>query len=253
MSTSEDNFSLVDAAEGLNEIRNNLKKNGYALINQVGLIQLSGISKESLDAIEPTWNDLPSDAYLKDGGHYRRRRHTSFVLDQSQFTLHPHRAHWQPVSYNALHGGLERWYEPLQQDVANSLALTSIALWLYEVVAPLSAHKKWFGEAHQFRIDTTGGIGRPTPEGAHRDGVDWVAVILVKRKNIKGGETRVFETNGPTGFRFQMMEPWTVLLMDDKRVIHETTPIQPTTDVGYRDTLVLTLRGDGFLEEKSPN
>jgi hypothetical protein len=26
-------------------------------------------------------------------------------------------------------------------------------------------------EAHQFRIDTAEGIGRPTPEGAHRDGV----------------------------------------------------------------------------------
>ena len=75
----------------------------------------------------------------------------------------------------------------------------------------------------------------------------------MKRKNIKGGETRVFEADGPTGFRFQMMQPWTVLLMDDIRVIHETTPIQPTTDVGYRDTLALTLRGDGFLEEKSPD
>ena len=33
-------------------------------------------------------------------------------------------------------------------------------------------------EAHQV-IDTRDGIGRPTPEGAHRDGVDLVAVFLV--------------------------------------------------------------------------
>jgi hypothetical protein len=24
------------------------------------------------------------------------------------------RAHWQPVEYNALHGGLERWFEPIE-------------------------------------------------------------------------------------------------------------------------------------------
>ena len=92
MSTSEDNFSLVDAAEGLNEIRNNLKRNGYALINQVGLTQLSGVSKESLGAIEPTWNELPNDRYLKDGGHYRvaGTRASSSIKVNSPCTLTEH-------------------------------------------------------------------------------------------------------------------------------------------------------------------
>ncbi len=107
---------------------------------------------------------------------------------------------------------------------------------------------RWFVEAHQFRIDTTDGIGRPTPEGAHRDGVDLVAVILVSRVGIKGGETRVFDADGPAGSRFTMAEPWTLLLLDDSRVIHESTPIQPLDPdaMGWRDTLVITYRRDGF-------
>ena len=104
----------------------------------------------------------------------------------------------------------------------------------------------WFVEAHQFRIDTTDGIGRPTPEGAHRDGVDFVAVMLVGRHGISGGETRVFAANGPDGQRFTLTEPWTLMLLDDTRVIHESTPIQPLADYGYRDTLVLTYRAKGF-------
>ena len=48
-----------------------------------------------------------------------------------------------------------------------------------------AAPQPWYVEAHQFRIDTTDGIGRPTPEGAHRDGVDFVAVILIQRTGIK--------------------------------------------------------------------
>jgi hypothetical protein len=46
-----------------------------------------------------------------------------------------------------------------------------------------------------------------------------------------------------------LTEPWSVLLLDDTRVIHETTPIQPLQAAapdGHRDTLVVTLRAGGF-------
>ena len=74
-------------------------------------------------------------------------------------------------------------------------------------------------------------------------------MFLVARHDIKGGETRVFELDGPQGQRFTLTEPWSVLLMDDARVIHETTPIQPLVaeGQGHRDTLVVTLRAGGFL------
>jgi hypothetical protein len=78
------------------------------------------------------------------------------------------------------------------------------------------------------------------------EGVDLVAVFLLARQGIKGGETRVFEADGPNGQRFTLDEPWSVLLLDDARVIHESTPIQPLQAGGYRDTLVVTLRATGF-------
>ena len=93
-------------------------------------------------------------------------------------------------------------------------------------------------------IDTEGGIGRPTPEGAHRDGVDYVAVILLARVGVRGGETRVFDAAGPLGVRFTLEQPGSALVMDDARVVHETTPILS----GHRDTLVLTYRAGGFLD-----
>jgi hypothetical protein len=74
-----------------------------------------------------------------------------------------------------------------------------------------------------------------------------VAVLLVARVGVKGGESRVFDADGPAGQRFTLSEPWTALLLDDERVIHETTPIQPLADGGgHRDTLVVTLRRGGF-------
>ena len=93
---------------------------------------------------------------------------------------------------------------------------------------------------HEFNIE-----GNP-----HRDGVDFVAVILVNRQGVKGGETRVFDAHGTSGVRFTLTAPWSVLLLDDARVIHETTPIQPDGPGGVRDTLVLTYRAGSFQDPK---
>ena len=141
---------------------------------------------------------------------------------------------------------MQRWFEPMHGDVAAAPAWARLLLGLGRLATAVKGRQKWYVEAHQFRIDTTDGIGRPTPEGAHRDGVDLVAVFLVAREGIKGGETRVFEADGPAGQRFTLTEPWSLLLLDDARVVHETTPIQPTAPGGHRDTLVLTFRAGGF-------
>src|SRR3546814_6316006 len=111
----------------------------------------------------------------------------------------------------------------------------------------LHAARAWHVEAYQYRLETSEGIGRPTSEGAHRDGGDFVAVLLVDRSGIRGDETRVLDANGPDGQRFTLEQPWSLLLLDDARVIHESTPIQPAGEGGgHRDTLVLTWRAGGF-------
>ncbi|GAB3467549.1 2OG-Fe dioxygenase family protein [Polaromonas eurypsychrophila] len=201
--------------------------------------------------LTPSWDDLPPDAHLKDGGRYRKRRHSCFIQNLADGALvqTPHRAHWQPTDYNALHGGFERWFEAVDPAVAGAVAWTTLLSRLGRLFAQVRPVARWFIEAHQFRIDTAGGVGRPTPEGAHRDGVDFVVVMLVARRGVKGGETRVFDANGPHGLRFVMHEPLTTLLLDDARVIHETTPILPMQSGavdGHRDTLVLTYRAGDF-------
>ena len=226
-----------------------ITQQGYAALSPQGVSAQAGCTADALAALRAAWDDLPPDQYLKDGGKYRRRRHSCFVVEGAQLTQVEHRAHWQPLAYNALHGGMHRWFEPIRPDTVAQPAWHSLLLWLGRVASALRGVQPWFVEAHQFRIDTTDGIGRPTPEGAHRDGVDLVAVFLVDRQGIKGGETRVFDATGPAGVRFTLAEPWSLLLLDDARVVHETTPIQPLDAGGHRDTLVLTLRAGGFQGE----
>jgi len=226
---------------------------GYAVLDANSVRRDGSLDAPTTERWAPLWHDLRPDHYLRDGGRYRRRRHGSLVVDGDRVTAVPHRAHWQPVDYNALHGGLERWFEPLPPALAEDPVFGRLLAALARHASALHGPRPWFVEAHMFRIDTTGGIGRPTPEGAHRDGVDLVAVLLVARHNLRGGETRVFDARGPQGQRFTLAEPWSALLLDDARVIHETTPIQPRQagSPAWRDTLVLTLRRGGFQDPPS--
>lgn len=221
---------------------------GWAVLDAATLGLACGCPPGTLARWLPLWDELAPDTHLRDGGRYRRRRHGCFIVQQSGVQAVPHRAHWQPLEYNALHGGFERWFEPLAPALGADPAWSALLRGLAGVADLLHPTPSWFVEAHQFRIDTENGIGRPTPEGAHRDGVDLVAVLLVGRHNVKGGETRVFDARGAQGTRFTLAEPFGVLLLDDERVIHESTPIQPllADATAWRDTLVLTFRRDGF-------
>ena len=227
-----------------------LRERGFAVLAPDAVAMLAGVAPAGFDTLAPSWDDLRPDEYLKDGGRYRKRRHSCFIAEADALQQVPHRMHWQSVDYNALHGGMERWFEPIEPAVVAQPAWSKLLLALARVCSARMPEPRWFIEAHQFRIDTADGLGRPTPEGAHRDGVDFVAVMLVGRHGIKGGETRVFEANGPDGQRFTLGEPWSLLLLDDARMIHESTPIQPlgqpADGYGHRDTLVLTYRAAGF-------
>ncbi|MCY2958787.1 MAG: 2OG-Fe dioxygenase family protein [Planctomycetota bacterium] len=232
----------------LAELDGRLRDAGFAVLDAAALGALCGLAPAAFARWSPGWEALPRDEYLRDGGRYRFRRHGSFVVEGGAVRAVARRAHWQPVEYNALHGGFERWFEPLDPELVADPAWSALLVGLARVASRMRGERAWFVEAHPFRIDTANGIGRPTPEGAHRDGVDLVAVVLVARHAIKGGETRVFDAHGTQGVRFTLLEPWSVLLLDDERVVHESTPIQPLDPAqpGHRDTLVITLRAGGF-------
>lgn len=234
------------------QVNTALRDRGFALLAPADLCAAWGVAQApTLARWQAQWEGLPPDAHLRDGGRYRCRRHGCFIVEAGQCQPVPHRAHWQPVEYNALHGGFERWFEPLLPTLTQAPEWPALLQAMARHADALRGPQPWAVEAHQFRIDTREGIGRPTPEGAHRDGVDLVVVMLLARQGVKGGETRVFEAAGPQGLRFTLTEPFSVLLLDDERVIHETTPIQslnPQGQGGWRDTLVLTYRRGGFQQ-----
>lgn len=234
----------------LHDVLQVMRDEGFAVLDAQAVSCACATTPFELNRLLPSWNRLAEDRHLKDAGNYRRRRHGSYLLQDGVASLQAHRAHWQSLDYNALHGGMQRWFEPLESAVADSVVLHALLCWLATLADGMHGVQPWFAEVHQFRIDASDGIGRPTPEGAHRDGVHLVAVFVLARHSVRGGETRVFHMDDRFGQRFTVEQPWSVLLLDDQRVIHESTPVQPQHSgaPAWRDTLVVTLRAEGFQQ-----
>jgi hypothetical protein len=226
-----------------------------AAIARAGFVFVEGTALQSLleahgplkgwDGFATSWNDLKLDNYMADGGRYRRRRHALFAIDeQGQLLQRPHGPHYQSTDYNPLNGGIERWYEPVIADVAESPILRAILLGCDEIFSAASnLQAGWRIEVHQFRIEARQGEpGLPTPEGVHRDGVDYVLAMMVCRHNIASGTTTVHDVVGKTLGNFTLAQPFDAALLDDNRVWHGVTPVRPldASTGAYRDVLVVT-------------
>jgi hypothetical protein len=199
------------------------------------------------DAFAASWDRLGPDTYMADGGRYRRRRHAVFACaDQGAISRAPHQPHYQSRDYNSLNGGIERWFEPVEDSIgagATCLALLGFCRETFAATAPGS--KPWHVEMHQFRIEAKPGtVGKPTPEGMHRDGVDFVLVMMVKRTNIKSGETIMASADHKPLGQFTLIEPFDAVFLDDHHVFHGVTPVEALEPdkPAFRDVLVVTFR-----------
>jgi hypothetical protein len=238
-----------------------LAQSGFAFVR-------SSTMRTALEAIGPltdwpafaaSWNDLPLDEYLAERQRYRRRRFAVYAIQRDgSVQRQPHQPHYQHHDYNQLFGGIERWFEPVAGDVGAGPCLRTVLRFCDCLFRPrMPSAAAWHVEVHQFRIEARAGAqGHPTPEGVHRDGVDFVLVLLVDRHNITSGTTTVYAADGcPATVRpaedrqlgsFTLTDPFDAALVDDHRVAHGVTPIAPLdpSQPGHRDVLVVTLRSD---------
>ncbi|MGO4781129.1 2OG-Fe dioxygenase family protein, partial [Lysobacter sp. 2RAB21] len=81
----------------------------------------------------------------------------------------------------------------------------------------------------------------------HRDGVDYVLVLLIDRHNIVSGTTTIHDGDRRLLGSFTLTAPLDAALVDDARVFHgvtAVTPLDPEREA-HRDVLVVTFRGEG--------
>lgn len=228
-----------------------LREDGFAFIG-------AGVMQALLDGATPdrdpawqrfttSWADLAEDAYLARVGLRRRRRHAVFHIEGEGKPIRAaHQPHYQSRDYNTLQGGIERWFEPILPEVADSLPMHRLLRFAHALFGSLAPQvRDWDVEVHQFRIEALPEQhGQPTPEGMHRDGVNFVMVVLLDRHNITSGTTRIHSLEGGEIGSFTLTRPLDTAFVDDGRVYHGVTAVAPLdpTQPAWRDVLVVTFR-----------
>lgn len=231
------------------DIADGIAARGFAFVEAEAMhaaLQHAG-GLDDWQAFAASWNTLERDTYMADGGRYRRRRHAVFAATRDgAIRREPHQPHWQGLDYNPLNGGVERWFEPIADDVAAGASLVTVLAWCHRQFDALAgAPRDWRVEVHQFRIEARPDTpGQPTPEGMHRDGVDFVLVLMIERHNIAQGTTTIHALDRSLLGSFTLAQAFDAALVDDARVYHGVTAVVPMDAAlpAYRDVLVITFR-----------
>jgi hypothetical protein len=236
--------------ESLADIARFVTRNGFAFVHAPDMrAVLESAGLRDWVAFAKSWDDLGVDTYMADGGRYRRRRFAVFRATTEGVVRKPHQPHYQSRDYNPLNGDIERWFEPVTETIGAHPALRAIldtCFRLFDGLTPAETRPaSWHVETHQFRIEARAGeAGQPTPEGMHRDGVDWVLVLLIGRVNIQSGETTIVDPRKRPLGSFTLTDPLDAAVTDDNLVYHGVTPVTPLDPArpGHRDVLVVTFR-----------
>lgn len=232
----------------LNVIQTDILEQGFSVLqgpNKQNLVwsRLIATSTDSFDTFHSSWNDLPEDDFLSDGGHYRFRRYSVFNwFESGELKLLPHEPHYQSTYRNNMNGGIYRDFEPFASHTVEHPLLKSII----DMIIPcfnFNNESFWRIQAHQFRIVANENeSGHPTPEGIHKDGADFILILVLKRENITGGVNHIYQNDKRLAFGAVLTEPGDALLLDDNKVWHGVSEIYPvdTSKAAFRDVLVLT-------------
>jgi hypothetical protein len=197
------------------------------------------LSLGEIDAdLKLSFNDLPSDDHLPSRFPYRSRRYSRCHFTSGAITWLSENPFYQSAEYNPLAAGQLRMFHPLKEQTKDKIA----SVFIPAVAQHVPGDRFTIG-VHQIRIIATDQeMGKPAPEGIHRDGFDFVAVVAVSRKNVNGGVTMLVDLEDHDKVFFEeTLETGGAILFDDRQVAHYTTPITPRyPGLASRDVFVLT-------------
>lgn len=220
-------------------------ENGYVRVSGSSLTP--ALDEAAIEKFRSSWDDLPLDAELVDGGRYRRRRYGRLLArfdhaERPTLTALPHGVFRQRAEHIPIYNGRARVFEPIAEDILTGDILRYLVTFDLSIARRLSDNADWEVGLHQIRIVAHPNlVGLPTPEGRHRDGHLYVGMHMLRRDGCQGGVSIIQHGSEPEQ-KFTLMSVLDSVLIDDRSVTHEVTPIRATQDnPAVRDMLLVDL------------
>lgn len=233
----------VDAEKLAQALSFSLVQPGYWFCAGTKVATLPFYNQAAWSTFSDCWNRLELDHYMGDGGLYRYRRYGNFhYRTNTELVLQPHRPYSQPSYINMLNGGIDRHFEPLEAEFTSNAFLRGLIIWCAEIFGHAAGFSgDWDIKLHPYRIlAMSDAAGRPTPEGLHRDGVDYILTLMVQRQNVVGGETTITCASGELLWQQALLTPLDIVIADDATTKHAVSSIRrfDIVQAGHRDVLV---------------
>ncbi len=209
--------------------------------------QLASHMGQAYRRFRQSWNGLLLDPYLRDGGSYRYRRYSVFHWQNNMLKVLPHEPHYQSSHYNHVHGGFNRHFRAWLPTTLQNPVLKKIIRWTTSQFLTNPADL-WRIQAHQFRIVAREDqLGKPTPEGVHKDGAEYILIMMMDRQNIAGGVSRVYSNDMQLLAEGTLQQSGDLMLVNDHQTYHGVTEVSPADPAqpAWRDVLVLTFHKQG--------
>jgi hypothetical protein len=236
--------------EALAKARASFTERGYGQFPASTYRELLGESAlAQLPEVLQSFSDLGRDQYMGDGGTYRFRAYSRFVVHSQQeeaFRVEELSGNsiFQTTEDNSVNGGVLRTFAPLAPEVAGGPLLQALIRQDFSNAAACDP-ELWRGETvvgvHQVRIVARGQQpGLPTPEGIHRDSERFTFQHFMARADIEGGEFRAYDEQKRLLFAWLQREPLDTVMFEGT-TWHSATPIAPCdpTTAGYRDIFLV--------------
>lgn len=190
-----------------------------------------------------SYENLCLDQFMKDKGCYRKRRFGVFhyrpQLKEKLFFM-GNDYFFQSEKINLLNGGVKRIFEGLENSIGTNNYLRAIILNDINLLPTKFSNKDLTINVHQIRIETnTSFTGKPTPEGIHQDGHNFVAQHLIKKEGVSGGKSTIYNLNNNPLFSTTLTNHMDTIIVNDPEVKHGVSSIKPYFLSGYRDMLLI--------------
>ena len=216
---------------------------GFASLSRTELEPLA--DSDAWDELGQFWDGMPPDDELIQAGfncRFRRfgRLRATVTGDDVTFDALPYR----PFRQDSIQmwAGKERVFARADAEVLLHPAMRVLVGFDALVATSLTGQVDWLVSVHLIRvIADPDQPGTPTPEGRHRDGHMYVGMHLLQRTDCDGGLSRVFREPPAPAAEMVLRDRLDSLIVDDRRLTHQVTPILAGRSHGVRDMLLVDL------------
>lgn len=196
--------------------------------------------------LKESFNNLTIDK------HYENKRMRAYSLldvqDINKIKIVGNIDFYQSDTYNSFNGNNIRSYPNIDPTILNNDCFKYyVKTFLKNINTELLGTKYnniiKFIQIHQIRVYAENKTKNTNlvPEGIHRDGYNFIAMICITRKNIVGAINKIYSNDKNIVHSVQLQEG-EMFILNDNKMFHDVTPINlyKENEEGYRDIFVLT-------------